>query len=182
MSRQHLVRIGVLGHVGRFTSVDGRAYPRGSRVVCRTVRGLELGEVLSTAGVMAEQADGVLLRAMTVEDDLLQSRLEKNRRQAFDACTALLRERGAAAVLMEVEQLFDGSSLYFYFLGDVPPEAEALVGELTETYEAEARLRSFADTLSAGCGPGCGTEEAAGCGTAGSGCASCAVSGACGTR
>src|SRR4051794_28895219 len=47
MPRHHLVRVGVLGHVGRFTSVDATRFPRGARVVVRTSRGLELGEILA---------------------------------------------------------------------------------------------------------------------------------------
>ena len=45
MALHHLVRVGALGHVGRFTAVDAVRYPRDSRVVVRTGRGLELGEV-----------------------------------------------------------------------------------------------------------------------------------------
>ncbi len=49
MSRHHFVRVGALGNVGRFTSVDAVAYPRASRVIVRTSRGLETGEVLGPA-------------------------------------------------------------------------------------------------------------------------------------
>ena len=35
-----------MGQVGRFTAVDAVRYPRRSRVIVRTRRGLELGEVL----------------------------------------------------------------------------------------------------------------------------------------
>ena len=44
----HLVRVSQMGEVGRFTAVDGRQYPRGARVIVRTPRGLETGEVLAT--------------------------------------------------------------------------------------------------------------------------------------
>ena len=36
---------------------------------------------------------------------------------------------------MDVEHLFDGRSLFFHFLGDVPPEVEAVTQELAEAYE-----------------------------------------------
>ena len=70
---------------------------------------------------------------------------------------------------MDVEHLFDGHTLVFYFLGDVPAEVEHVTGELAEVYEAKAQFRSFADTLTNGCGPGCGTESAEG-----HGCTNCA--------
>ena len=47
MSHYHLVRVGAMGQVGRFAAVDAVRYPRHSRVVVRTRRGLEVGEVLT---------------------------------------------------------------------------------------------------------------------------------------
>ena len=60
---------------------------------------------------------------MTVQDELLQARLEKHRQEAYEACAALLAENGQPAVLVDVEHLFDGQGLFFYFLGDVSPAA-----------------------------------------------------------
>ncbi|HUG71457.1 MAG TPA: PSP1 C-terminal domain-containing protein [Pirellulaceae bacterium] len=182
MPAHHLVRIGVMGHVGRFDSVDGFVYARHARVICRTARGLEVGEVLSSSESNGREVDGTLLRRLTTEDDLLLTRIEQNRDEAFHACNNLLAERHLPAVLMDVEHLFDGQSLYFYFLGDVSPEIEALTSELASTYETEVQFHKFAETLSAGCGPGCGTDEATGQGCSTGGCASCAVASACGSR
>lgn len=169
-----------MGHVGRFTSVDAVQFPRGSRVVCRTSRGLEVGQVLSAAtnGERGE-SDGSLLRGVTPEDELLLARLEKNKEEAFAACTELVAQRGLPVVLMDVEHLFDGRSLYFYFLGDVTPELDAITGELAAAYEAKVQFRQFAETLTAGCGPSCGTEDAEGGGCGVGGCATCAVASAC---
>lgn len=167
-----------MSHVGRFTSVDAVVFPRGSRVVCRTSRGLEVGEVLGPADP-ASASDGSLLRGVTVEDDLLISRQERNRSEACAACQTLLEERQIDAVLMDVEHLFDGESLYFYFLGEVTPEVDQLTSELADAYDTQVRFRQFADVVTAGCGPDCGTEAGAGCGTS---CGSCAISGACGVK
>jgi len=180
MSGQHLVRVGVLGSVGRFDAADRQRYTRGSRVICRTPRGLEVGEVLSRVESSAATVgaspvcDGSLLRRVTVQDDLLLARLEKNREEAYLACASRLAQTGLPAVLVDVEHLFDGQSLYFYFLGETTPELDALTAELAEVYEAQAQMQKFAQTLTAGCGPNCGTEEGGGCGTSG-GCSTCAV-------
>ena len=180
MSQNYLVRVGLLGQVGRFSSADASAYRRGMRVVCRTARGLETGEVLAEAEApQVRDGDGMILRRVTVEDDLLLERLERHRDEAFEACNRLLRERGVPAVLMEVEHLLDGASIYFYFLGEPPAEADAITAELAEAYEAKVQFRRFADTLTEGCGPGCGTEDAEnGCGAT---CSTCAVASACKT-
>ncbi len=181
MLGQHFVRVGVLGSVGRFAAESRQRYARGTRVICRTARGLEIGQVLSTAEPAAgEPSDGTLLRRVTTQDDLLIARLEKNREAAFRACWDRLLELPSPPVLLDVEHLFDGQSLYFYFLGDGGPELDALTAELAEAYEAKAQLQKFAETLVAGCGPHCGTEEGGGCGTGG--CSTCAVVGACGTK
>ncbi len=187
MARFHLVRVGALAQVGRFRADDERSYPRGTRVVVRTARGLELGEVLVPPDEEAppDVADGALLRAMTVEDELLAARLERNREAAYTACVAQIETLGLATVLMDVEHLFDGRTLAFYFLGDLAAEDPSgrlnqSIEQLAEAYEAQAQTRRFAETLTAGCGPGCGTEQAAGQGC--TSCATgCAVAGACHT-
>ena len=47
MARQYLARVGVMGYVGRFATALPLDVSRGSRVVCRTERGLEVAELLS---------------------------------------------------------------------------------------------------------------------------------------
>lgn len=181
MARSHLVRIGAMGHVGRFTALDGTLYPRAARVIVRSARGLEVGEVLAgPAARMAEApADGPILRGMTAQDELLEARLQKNRQAAYEACCQRLADERLPAVLLDVEHLFDGQTLVFHFLGDVPREVEALTAELAEAYDAKAQFRAFVNAATVGCGPGCGTDEAAGCGSCSTG---CAVAGACATR
>jgi cell fate regulator YaaT (PSP1 superfamily) len=176
--QDHLVQVGILGQIGRFVSVDAVNYPRGTRVICRTRRGLELGRVLAHTAPVAGRglADGSLLRRVTVADELLLARLGKRRQEAYLACVRMLDERGIASVLVDVEHLFDGRTLYFYFLGETPPEAESIIAELARAYEAEVKFGQFAEAVEKGCGPGCGTADAPGCQST---CASCAVSGAC---
>ncbi len=185
MSRHHLVRIGILGRVGRMTAVDAVSYRRGARVICRTSRGLEAGEVLSPVEYDPErwQGDGSILRRVTVEDELLLARQNKNRLEAIDACQEILTSQRCDAVLMDAEQLFDGGSLYFYFLGDLPPAVESLTEQLAQEYDSRVAFSQFAETVAAGCGPDCGTEAAAGfCGTTDGGCATCGVGSACGVK
>lgn len=173
-----------MGLVGRFAAVDAVRYPRYSRVIVRTRRGLEVAEVLSPPddrGNDSAEADGDLLRGMTIEDELLVARLEQHRQAAYQACAALLAEHRLPAMLVDVEHLFDGQGLIFYFLGEVPAEVEALTDRLAEAYETKVQFRKFTETLIEGCGPGCGTEEVKGRGGCES-CSSCAVASACGTR
>ncbi|MGE0758862.1 MAG: PSP1 C-terminal domain-containing protein [Pirellulaceae bacterium] len=147
-------------------------------MVCRTERGLEVGEVLVSA-CEPGQVHGTLLRRVSISDELLIERLERHKRTALQACQQQLDQRGLPVVLIDVEHLLDGA-LYFYFLGDERPELEQLTAELSETYDAAVQFRRFAATLTDGCGPNCGTEQAAGQGCGTGGCATCAVARACG--
>jgi cell fate regulator YaaT (PSP1 superfamily) len=172
-----------MGQVGRFAAVDAVRYPRHCRVIVRTRRGLEIGDVLAEPDGDESRAfaDGEILRGMTVQDDLLQARLEKNRQEAYNACAELLTKSGVSAVLVDVEHLFDGQGLFFYFLGEVPPSVEEYTQRLADTYETKVQFRKFTETLIEGCGPGCGTDDVKGRGGCDA-CTSCAVAGACGTR
>jgi hypothetical protein len=119
---------------------------------------------------------------MTVQDELLEARLTRHRQSAYQACAALLIQRRLPVTLMDVEHLFDGQTLVFYFLGERSAELDAMTTELADLYETKVQFRKFAEAVTAGCGPGCGTAEApgGGCGTAcGSG---CAISGACASK
>lgn len=176
----HFVRTGALGLVAPFASAEQIRYPRGARVVLRTPRGLELGEVLSTPeGNEGELGSaGTILRRVTVEDELLEARLLKNRHAAYEACAARIAQLDLPVMLMDVEHLFDGQTLVFYFLGETTPQLDGLTSQLAEQYEAHVEFRKFTETLLAGCGPDCGTDSAAGCGSCATG---CAVASACAT-
>ena len=147
-------------------------------MICRTRRGLELGEVLNPATREEQHSalDGNLVRAVTVEDDLLIARMERNRTEAYEECVRRLEREEIEASLMDVEHLFDGQSVYFYFLGELSPQIESITSELAEAYEAKVQFREFTDAVERGCGPDCGTDSAEGCGT---GCTSCSIAAAC---
>lgn len=176
----YYVRVGPLGSLGRFVSVDPVRFRRGTRVICRTTRGLEIGEI--TAWIDAEPPtcpDGTILRGMTPEDEFLWQRLNDRRDHAFQECQDMLKSFGISAVLIDAEILFDASSIYFYFLGEPPQTDSTLLASLAAQYESEIRFAEFAAAVEHGCGPGCGTESAQGCGDA---CSTCSVAQACRTK
>ena len=180
MTSQYLVQTGVMGRIAAFQTADSRCYRRGQRVVCRTERGLEIGLVvcpLESGSGQGTTTSGVNLRPITADDQMILERLERYRDRAFQACSELVSSRGLDAILVDVEHLFDGRSIYFYFLGDDGGGFDELAAELSETYESTVRFRQFARTLASGCGPDCGTVDK-GCSTAG-GCGSCGLKGSC---
>ena len=177
------VRIGALAEV--HAALGDGSFPRGRRVIVRTERGVELGEVIgpcrdpAAATKTRRHAPVRILRGTTEEDELLLRRLDRHKRQAVEACREALAAEGCLCTLLDVDQLFDGGTLVMHFLGPVDQVATDVTRRIAERYESIVRSRHFARLLSQGCGPGCGTEEGAGCGT---GCAGCAVASACSSK
>ncbi len=178
----YLVRVGKLGQIGRFRTLQESVFRRGARVVCRTQRGIEIGQILGPTQLKQstiDLADGSLLRGMTVEDEILWGHLQEQANQAQNTCQQWLNEHNVAGLLIDVEPLLDGKTLYFHFLSDVSPEIQKHLDQLAAIYERSVRESKFAQLLEHGCGPGCGTEEAKnGCGSKG-GCAVCQVASKC---
>jgi hypothetical protein len=178
----YLVRVGKLGQIRRFRTLQEAVFRRGSRVVCRTQRGIEVGQVLGPAQLKpstVDLADGRLLRSMTVEDEILWGHLQEQADEALNTCQQWLDEQNVVGLLIDVEPLLDGKTLYFHFLSDVSPEIQKHLDHLATIYERSVRESKFAQLLEHGCGPGCGTEEAKnGCGSQG-GCAVCHVASKC---
>ena len=171
-----------MGVVGRFDAINFETYPRDARVICRTSRGLELGAVVCPINEFPTEnsnMDGQILRQVGSEDDLILERLERHRDKAFRACQQLISQRRLPAILVDVEHLFDGESVYFYFLGEVDSELEKLTEELAVAYESKVRFKKFAETLANGCGPDCGTGDN---GCASGNCGTCALSGSCSSK
>lgn len=176
-----LVRIGILGSVGRMRAPDARGLCRGVSVICRTERGLEFGEVLNACrpANISAQSMGTVVRVATPEDHLLWARIKQNGDAAFEACQKLLAEHGSLATLMDVELMFDGRSIYFYFVGTLSEQLERLTSKLAATYEAKIQLRRFSEAMAVGCGPDCGTAEGS---CEQGGCSTCSLAGNCGTN
>ncbi|MDA7950459.1 MAG: PSP1 domain-containing protein [Pirellulaceae bacterium] len=187
----YLIRYSCQSFVGLFRAASQQSYVLGDRVLCRSHRGLEVGEILNSvvldegallADSLVQQPEGDLLRHLTPSDDLLWQRLEKNKDKAIAECQSWLTEKSPETLLLDVELLFDGSEIYFYFLGEIAPNLHDYLETLSKKYEATMKIESFAQTLEAGCGPGCGTEAATGgCGTGGGGCSTCSIASACRT-
>jgi hypothetical protein len=182
-SRWFLLRLGMHGQVGRFCNEKNELLKRGERAICRTARGLEVGTVLGPSSPPSsgpEMADGAIVRPMTPEDELLWGHLQSLGEAALESCTGWLKSQQMDAVLLEVEPLMDGRTLYFHFLSEIDEPVQQYLDNLVALYEEQVRLSPFAQLLQQGCGPGCGTSSAKnGCSSRG-GCSVCKIARACG--
>lgn len=181
---QFYIRLGALGEIHLAESTH---HPkRGSRVIVRTPRGVELAEIVGAGPVKRSPesetrrdvvASHRVLRETTEQDELLMRRLERHKRTAIENCRRELSLAESSATLLDVDQLFDGGTLIMHFLGPVDEVAESITERIVGEYESVVRSRHLAKLLHDGCGPECGQTEGGGCGTGG--CASCAVAAGC---
>lgn len=180
-----ICRLGRHGQVGRLqcsAEIPERHRQRGAQVICRTARGLEVAEVLACLEgeeSRSEVGDGYVVRVLRSEDRLLYDQLSALAGDALAVCTEHLSAEKCADVLLDVEPMMDGQTLYFHFLGEPSSAVQGVVERLTGIYAEQVQANRFAQLLEHGCGPGCGTKERANCGEAGAPCAVCAMADAC---
>lgn len=153
---------------------------RGDRIVCRTERGLQIGTVLNESATHELSEAGRFVRPADANDELLWRKLWELSRGAALACQEHLRDRNLSDVLLDVEPMLDGRTLYFHFLGEPSSDASDRIAELAEVYRESVVASPFAQRVEAGCGPDCGSSTKSGCGTQG-GCAVCTVASRCRT-
>jgi hypothetical protein len=140
--------------------------------------GITLGEVLSAVSPN-EATAAILLRPVTGQDELLEERLTRYKEEAIQECRQALVDMNCSVELLDVDHLFDGRTLIFYFLGELPDSMQAVPDQLAKRYEKRVRTTELARLLEEGCGPGCGTEKS---GCSSSGCAICLVAGGCSSK
>lgn len=179
-----LVRVGVHAQIARLQSEFEGHFERGLKVVCRTSRGIELGEVLALSPLSVDadaevQFDGTILRQAAPEELYLQTELKKLADQYLPEASAAIQEIEPQALLLEVEPMLDCQTVYFHFLGVTPESLHGMMDELALRFQQLVQKSRLAELLDKGCGPGCGTKES---GCSSSGCKGCAVAQACGSK
>jgi cell fate regulator YaaT (PSP1 superfamily) len=145
---RYIVRHGAMRLLGEFTPADGSAFDRGTRVVVRTDRGQELGEVLcpSTPPAVAylpEPTRGDILRRMTDDDRRREDSLRANAGKQFEAGAKLVAAHKLQMQLVDVEPLFGGERLIFYFLAEKRVDFRELVRAMAREFQTRIELRQI---------------------------------------
>jgi cell fate regulator YaaT (PSP1 superfamily) len=130
--------------VGRFVSVS-----RGDSVVIVTERGHEIGEVLcpstpQAAAAMPDPTRGEIIRRMTDDDKAKHRNLEEVQKpQDFDKAVDLIRHHNLAMQLVEIEHLFGGERIVFYFLAESRVDFRELVKSMAREFRSRIELRQI---------------------------------------
>ena len=158
---------------------------RGERVIVRTGRGLELGEVLGRARTLATStARAHVIERRATPDDLNTAERAADSSPAWQArCQVIFGEGLWPIEVVDIEPLLEPGRAVVYYFGPQPLDTAGLqetvrdrfgLDLLFEPVALEAAPDPSSSCGSGGCGS-CGAGEAdRGCGTA-LGCSGCAV-------
>jgi cell fate regulator YaaT (PSP1 superfamily) len=147
MTAAWIVRHGAMRFLGEFEPEAG-TYARGQEVVVRTERGLELGSVLcpattQTLGLLAEPTRGRILRVLTERDRAERERLTGMECHEMETCTRFVAQRKLQMELVDVEHLFGGERIIFYFLAEKRVDFRDLVKDLAREYQTRIEMRQI---------------------------------------
>jgi len=143
-----MVRYGATGLVGRFVCML-EGWRRGQAVVVKSDRGQELGEIVcpcgpGCAGGAAEgRIVGEVLRAVTHADDVDSRHMHESEDREATFCRERIAERGLPMKLVEVEHLFGGDRIIFYFASEHRVDFRALVRDLAHEFQTRIEMRQI---------------------------------------
>jgi cell fate regulator YaaT (PSP1 superfamily) len=143
-----IVRHGAMRFLGDFEPAEGAGPCRGDDVVVRTDRGLELGHVLCPAdpralALLSEPTRGRILRPLTDADRAERDRLRQAERREFETCLGFVAQRKLQMELVDVEHLFGGERIIFYFLAEKRVDFRELVKDLAREYQTRIEMRQI---------------------------------------
>ncbi len=145
----YIVRYGSMRTLGVFTPQRRDDYRRSQSVILRTDRGTEWGEVLCEATDNARQAlgegppTGQILRLPNDEDQQALYRIRSQNRKEFETCGRFIQELGLPMKLIDVEHLFGGERIVFYYLADERVDFRQLVRKLASEYQTRIEMRQI---------------------------------------
>jgi len=134
--------------LGDFAGVAGQDHPRGQRVIVRSDRGTEIGEVLCpsterAARLLENPTRGDVLRAVTSEDLAAEARLADVRKAGFAACLEFIARRRLQMNLVDVEVVFGRERVVFYYLSEKRVDFRELVKDLARAMQARIEMRQI---------------------------------------
>jgi len=141
------VRYGAMSNIANFYA----KFPglrMGTKVVVRTDRGVELGEVVSRAEQMPDDAStdnmSEVLRRMTADDAQKLKKIEEETvPKEYEYCANRIKELNLPMKLVDVEHLFGGNKVIFYFLADGRVDFRELVKDLAKQYQTRIEMRQI---------------------------------------
>lgn len=149
MPYRYVVRYGVMRHLGEFTSKGQQEHRRGEQVIVRSHRGTEWGEVLCEATDRTrsylgdKDATGRILRSATPEDERSRDEALQREPAVFSDGARLIAEHRLQMQLIDVELIFGGERLVFFYLSEQRVDFRELVKDLAKHFKARIEMRQI---------------------------------------
>jgi len=161
-----LVRYGQMGTLGLFEHHETDILKVHTRVVIKTIRGLELGHLVGRfssykAGqfrLSQEQLKeyfnnddsefskgqaGKFIRYATAADISEERHLRKIAREEMEYCRRFVREMNLPMKIVDAEHVFGGERIIFYFMSDGRVDFRDLVKRIAQEYQTRIEMRQI---------------------------------------
>jgi cell fate regulator YaaT (PSP1 superfamily) len=147
MTGHWIVRHGATRLLGEFDP-EGGSYARGDEVVVRTERGHEVGAVLCLASpqaveLLSEPTHGRIVRKLSEHDQEERRRLRELEQHELETCEHFVANRRLLMDLVDVEHLFGGERIIFYFLAEKRVDFRELVKDLAREFQTRIEMRQI---------------------------------------
>lgn len=135
-------------HLGIFSTSRGDTFGREARIIARTSRGLEAGEVLCDAtdhvmSTMPEAKNGQILRRMSSQDELELKKMCEQEVQEFEASQQRIEELKLEMKLVDLEHLYGGERIVIYYLAEGRVDFRGLVKLLAGEFQTRIEMRQI---------------------------------------
>jgi cell fate regulator YaaT (PSP1 superfamily) len=145
----YIVRHGAMRFLGEFAPVPpNRSFGRSQQVIIQTERGQEVGEILCETSpqavkMLTEATRGEIVRLMTPEDLREAGQINQREQGEFERCKEFIRTRNLQMDLVDVEHIFGGERIVFYFLAEKRVDFRDLVKDLAREYRTRIEMRQI---------------------------------------
>jgi cell fate regulator YaaT (PSP1 superfamily) len=145
---KHIVRHGAMRFLGEFSAPLELPVTRLQRIIVKTERGLETGDVLGPSSPQAvaylpEPTSGDVVRIMTPADQERAEQLRELQKREFEIGVKMVAEQKLAMQMIDVEHLFGGERIVFFFLAEKRVDFRELVKCLAREFQTRIELRQI---------------------------------------
>jgi cell fate regulator YaaT (PSP1 superfamily) len=134
--------------LGEYRGLDGQDHPRGQKIVVRSDRGVEIGEVLCpatdrTALFLENPFRGEILRVASQEDLGVEKHLLERQKLGSATCHEFIAKRRLQMNLIDVEAILGGERMVFYYLAEKRVDFRDLVKDLARAMQTRIEMRQI---------------------------------------
>ncbi|HIE98342.1 MAG TPA: hypothetical protein EYG03_07865 [Planctomycetes bacterium] len=145
----YVVRYGTMRHLGEFSSKRQHTIHRGDDVIVRSNRGVEWGTVLCDANENTTEwlgrnvITGRILRLPTDEDRRSQEEVAAKEKTFFADGQQMINDDRLQMQLVDVEQVFGGERIVFYYLAEKRVDFRELVKSMARNFNTRIEMRQI---------------------------------------